>query len=789
MLRNYFIIALRNIRRHKAYSFINISGLVIGLAATFFIVLWVQDELSFNTFLKDRGDVYRVMRHATFGGTKGSTASMPKPIVQVLRDEYPEFTHIALMTWVVDMVLARDEEVFRSKGRYFGADFFHILKYPMIAGDPDKALRDPEAIAISEGLAIRYFGQDWQSRPDLMGSVFRLDNQRDVRLTAVFEDVPTNASLQFEFILPIEAYISRNDWVEAWDNNGLQILARLKNGTAPALVEDKIKGLIDDHVDAWETDVFLHPFDDMYLRSKFENGIQVGGRIEYVNIFVMVGVFILLIASINFMNLVTARSMQRAREIGVRKALGATKMLLARQFAGESVLTAIFAFLLAMAMVYTLLPEFNELTGKTVELGLLDPWIWVQFGMLALVTGLLAGSYPALYLSSLNVIRVLREARDLKAGGGGLRKGLVIFQFSMSIILIIGTLTVYQQLNYIRYKDLGMNRENVIYLDMEGDVRKKFDVFKREMQQVPGVISVAAAARNPLTMAGNNTIGVKWEGKPEGNNTLFSALSTDYDFIETMGMTMKDGRLFSPDFSTDSSNYIINEAAGVAMSMETPVGQPLTLWGREGVIVGVVKDFHMASMYDEIAPAIMRFRPSDTYTAFVRIAPGKTESVMAALEDTYKRFNPEYPFSFRFMDDEFDRMYRSETVIGSLASLAAGLAILIACLGLFGLESFTTEQRTKEIGVRKVLGASVPNIVLLLSKDSIILVIVAYVVAAPIAYYVMSDWLQAFAYRSDLSVGVLAGAGIVAVVIAWLTVSDQAIRAASANPVSSLRSE
>ncbi|MBT5877294.1 MAG: ABC transporter permease [Candidatus Latescibacteria bacterium] len=789
MLRNYFIIALRNISRHKAYSFINIAGLVIGLAATFFIVLWIQDELSFNTFLKDRGDVYRVMRHATFGGTKGSTASMPKPIVQVLRDEYPEFTHVALMSWPMDMVLTQNDEVYRSKGRYFGADIFHILKYPLIAGDPDKALRDPESIVISETLALRYFGEDWQSKPDLLGTSFRLDNERDVRLTAVIEDVPSTASLQFEFILPMESYIRTNDWVEAWDNNGLNILARLREGTDPALVEAKIVGLIDDHVDAWETDVFLHPIDDMYLRSKFENGVQVGGRIEYVQIFMMVGLFILLIASINFMNLVTARSMQRAREIGVRKALGATKSLLARQFAGESVLTAIFAFLLAMATVYALLPEFNELTGKSVELGQLGVWVWIQFGLLALVTGLLAGSYPALYLSSLNVIRVLREARDMKAGGGGLRKGLVIFQFSMSIILIIGTLTVYQQLNYIRHKDLGMDRENVVYIDMEGDVREKFDVFKREMQQVPGVMSVASAARNPLTMAGNNTIGVKWEGKPEGNNTLFSALSTDYDFIETMGMSLKDGRLFSPDYSTDSSNYIINEAAGVAMSMETPVGQPLTLWGREGVIVGVVKDFHMTSMYDDIAPAIMRFRPSDTYTAFVRIAPGQTESVMAALESTYKQFNPQYPFSYRFMDDEFDRMYRSETVIGSLASIAAGLAVLIACLGLFGLESFTTEQRTKEIGIRKVLGASVPNIVMMLSKDSIILVVVAYIVAAPIAYYIMSDWLQAFAYRSDLSIGVLAGAGIAAVAIAWLTVSYQAIRAASANPVSSLRSE
>ena len=788
MIRNYFLTAIRNFRRHKGYSFINITGLAIGLACSFFILVWVQDEMKYDKFLPEGDQVYRVMRHTVFGGNKGTGSSMPKPIAEVLVNDYPEITHTVLMSWSNEMVLTHDHEAFRSEGRWFGSDFFTVFKFPLIVGDPVTALIDPESIAISESMAERYFGNDWQERSDVLGSMIDVDHRLNAKLTAVFKDVPANSSLQFEFVIPIEEYIRRNDWVNRWDNNGLRLFARLDEGVDPEVVNAKIKDLVDQHVDAWETDVFLQPYTDMYLWSSYENGVLVGGRIEYVRIFLYIAVFIILIASINFMNLATARSTQRAREIGVRKAVGASKSSLARQFIGESLLTATIAFVIAMILVFLLLPKFNLLTGKSVHLSLSDAGLWLQFGALALFTGLLAGSYPALYLSSFGVVNVLRSNKSRKAKGGGLRKGLVVFQFIMSIILIIGTLTVYRQLHYIRNKNLGVDRENVVYMASEGKVRDKFDAFKQELLNQPGIMNVALSSQNPLAI-GNNTIGVEWDGKIEGDNTLYSIINTGYDFVETMRIQMKEGRVFSKAFSTDSSNYVINEKAASAMGMDDPVGQRLAVWGREGHIVGVVKDFHMRSLYRGIEPVIIRLWPRSTGMVFIRIAAGETREALTALERLHNQFNPEYPFNYQFLDDDFEQTYRSETVIGTLANVFAILAILIACLGLLGLASFTAEQRSKEIAIRKVLGSSVAKVVVLLSREFILLVVGAYAVALPIAYYMMSRWLNDFAFHTKISMSMLIGAGILSVVIAWLNVSYQSIRAAMMNPVVSLRSE
>ncbi len=788
MLRNYFLTAIRNIRRHKGYSFINVAGLAIGFVCSFFILLWVQDEMSYDTFLPENDQVYRVMRHTVFGGKKGTGSAMPKPIAQVLVDDYPEITHTVLMSWDMDMVLTYENQPFRSEGRYFGSDFFTVFKFPLIIGDAATALLDPESIAISESLAERFFGKDWRQKDDLLGKRFNIDHRLDVRLTAIFKEVPANSSLQFNFVLPMQEYIRNNDWVERWDNNGLRLFARLEKGADPEVVNAKIKDLIDQHVDAWESDVFLQPYSDMYLWSDFENGVLVGGRIEYVRIFLLVAVFIILIASINFMNLSTARSMQRAREIGVRKAVGATKSSLARQFIGESMLTAMMAFVMAMILVFLLLPSFNMLTSKAVSISLLDPGLWLQFGGLALFTGLLAGSYPALYLSSFNVVSVLRGTPRKKSRGGGLRKGLVVLQFIMCIILIVGTFTVYQQLRYIRNKALGVDRENVVYMAFEGNIRNQFDAFKNELLNTPGIMNVTLSSQNPLSV-GNNTIGVDWDGKLEGDNTLYSTILTGYDFVETMRIKLKEGRVFSKEFGADSSNYMINEKAAASMGMDNPVGQRLTLWGREGSIIGVVKDFHMQSLYRPIEPVIMRLSPQRTWIVYVRIEAGQTREALAALETVHNKFNPEYPFNCRFLDDEFEQTYRSETVIGTLANIFAVLAILIACLGLLGLASFTAEQRVKEIAIRKVLGASVLKIVMMLSREFILLVVGAYAFAAPIAYYLMSKWLEDFAFHTEISIGILASAGILSVLIAWLNVGYQSIRAGMANPVVSLRSE
>lgn len=788
MLRNYFLTALRNIKKHKAYSAINILGLSLGLACSFFIVLWVQDEVNFNRFHEHETQLYRVMRHADFGGERVTTASIPKPLDDALRTDYPEITHTALMDWGSNMVVTQGDLAFRADGRHFGADVFQMFSFPLIVGDAEEALTDPTSIVLSESLAEKFFGADWQTKEDLIGTPFQIDNTLEMTLTGVFEDVPSNSSMQFDFVLPMESFISRNDWVENWGNNGLRLFVRLQGGVSGEQVSAKLKDLIDEHVDQWETDVFLQPIADMYLRSNYEGGVQMGGRIEYVNIFGLVALFIILIASINFMNLATARSAQRAREIGVRKSFGASRWSLAWQFLGESVLTALLALIVALVLVYLLIPSFNELTDKTVSITVFDPKLWLQFGGLALMTGIFAGLYPALYLSSFGVIDVFRGHGGKAVKGGVLRKGLVVFQFMMSIILIVGTFTVYQQLNYIRDKDLGLDRENVVYFGYEGGVRDQFETFKQEMLREPSIVNMASSSSNPLQI-GQDTIDPRWEGKDPNDNTLYSVISAGYGFVETMDITLLEGRLFSEEFGADSSNFILNETAAERMGMEEPLGQGLAMWGREGVIVGVVKDFHMRSLYQPIEPVIMRLSPENTWMVFVRTAAGQTPEALAALERIYSKFNPEYPLNYQFMDEEFEDMYRSEIVIGTLANIFAILAILIACLGLFGLASFTAERRSKEIGIRKVLGASVSSVMVLLSREFIVLVVGAFLVAAPLAYIIMNNWLDEFEFHQELGIGVLVIAGFASVAIAWFTVSYQSYRAAAANPVDALRSE
>jgi len=788
MLKNYLKVAIRNLRNHKGYSFVNVFGLAAGLACSFFILLWVQDELGFDSFHEEGDQIYRVMQHATFGGRKSTQDAIPGPLDNILDEQYPEITHSVLMSWDFNMVVALGDQTFRADGRYFGPDLFKVFTFPLIVGDPATALQNPESIVLSESMAEKYFGFGWRTRNDILGTTFRIENRIDMTLTGVFEDIPANSTLQFEFVLPVEEFNRRNEWVDTWTSNGLRLFVRLQKDSDPVAVSAKIEGLIRENNDQWRTELFLQSITDMYLRSDYEDGVLAGGRIEYVRIFLLVALFIILIASINFMNLATARSAQRAREIGVRKSVGATRTLLAGQFLGESILLSLIAFVVAQISVFVLLPSFNALTQKSVSVSLLDPTLWLQFGGIALLTGLLAGSYPALYMSSLNVSGVLRNSLGKNSRDAKIRKGLVVFQFIMSIILIVGTVTVHKQLGYIQSKDLGVDRENVLYMDFEGGVKEQFGAFKQELIREPGIVSVSAGSQNPLSI-GQNTLNTDFDGKDPGDTTLYNIVSTEIGFVEAMGIEMDQGRVFSEQFGADSSNYVVNEKAVEAMGMENPIGQRLMLWGVEGTIVGVMKDFHMRSLYQPIDPVIFRLNHESTQIMFVRLGEGQTTEGIASLERVFKAFNPEYPFEYRFMDEQFEDTYRSEIVIGTLANFFAFMAVLIACLGLFGLASFTAERRTKEIGIRKVLGASVSNIVFLLSRDFLLLVLGAFAVAAPISYFVMNDWLNDFAFHTDLGIGVLALAGIASVLISGLAVSWQSIRAATANPVSSLRSE
>ncbi len=788
MWKNYLKTALRHFRRHKAYSSINVLGLSIGLACSFLIVLWVQDEVGYDRFHEEGDQLYRVMRNYFTDDQIYTWSALPKPLAQVLEDDYPEITHAVLVTTEKEMLLAHQDQTFRERGRYASPALFEIFSFPFIQGDPGTALDDPYAIAISESLARKYFGADWQAEGRTLGQTLRIDNRQDFTVTGVFEDVPAHSSIRFDYVIPVEEYIQRNTWLEHWGNSGLLLFVRLRQDADPAAVSEKIKNVIKDHHASADVALFLQPYADIYLYSDFEDGQLVGGRIEYVRMFGLVALFILLIASINFMNLSTARSARRTREVGVRKAVGATQRTLIGQFIGESVLTALFALVLAMLLVAVALPAFNELTSKHIAIDYLNPTSWLTFLGIAVLTGLLAGSYPAFYLSSFNVVSVLRGAVARRPGSVGLRKGLVVFQFTMSMLLIIGTLTVYTQIDYIHSKNLGMDRENLVYLDLEGGIAEQYDAFKQELLARPGIATVTTSSQNPLSVD-QSTSDPTWDGKDSDSEILFHIINANYDFFKTMKMEMADGRVFSKAFATDSVNYIINEESAHAMGMDNVLGARLSFWGQEGEIVGVVKDFHIDSFYEPIEPTIIRFDPESTRMLFVRTQAGKTPEALVSLEALYKTFNPEYPFDYRFLDEDFEQMYRSETVIGKLANAFAILAVFIACLGLFGLAAFTAEQRAKEIGIRKVLGASVPNLVVLLSRDFIKLVMVAFLLSIPVAYYAMQEWLSNFAYHIDLSIGIFAIAGVAALMIAWLTVSYQSIRAALANPATSLKTE
>jgi len=788
MVRNFVTIALRNILRHKGYAALNIFGLAVGLACAFFIAIWIRDEVGTDRFHDDSERIYSVMRHSTFGGQVGTTISMPAPLADAMLERYPEVENTILLSWDSFALLAFGDDAFRTNGRWAGSDFFEVFSFPLIKGDAATALDDPESIVITATTAERLFGSDWRSRDNLLGQQIRVDYRIDLTVTGISEDPPSNSTLDFTFVIPAEEYIRRNDWTDSWSNNGLRLVARMQPGTDAAAFNAKFKDIIDEHHDLYESDAFIYPFASRYLHGEWENAVQVGGRIEYIRIFALVAVFILLIASINFMNLATARSAQRAREIGVRKTIGATRGSLAMQFMGESVIKALIAFLVAVGLVAALLGSFNSFTQKSISMMDLGLPVWLMFGGAALLTGLLAGTYPAAYLSGFSVTGVFSRRTAAAGRGSGLRKGLVVLQFGMSIILIIGTITIYRQLDYIRSKDLGLDRENVAMFRLEGGVEEQYDAFKGEALQIDGIQSVTTSSNNPLQI-GNDTIGVEWDGKDPDNNTLFWNSAVGYDFTETMGINIAGGRAFSEAFGSDSSNYLINWRAAEAMGMDDPVGRQISFWEVPGTIIGVMDDFHMGSMYNPIRPVIFRLRPEQTNAVYLRIDGARTREALAGLEELYARFNPEYPLNVRFMDEEFEESYRSEVVLGTLANVFAFVAIFIACLGLFGLASYTAEQRTKEIGIRKVLGASVPHVVGLMSREFLILVGAAFLLGAPVAYYAMNSWLSEFEYHTQLGVGVLIGAGILTLAIAWLTVGYQSVRAAVANPVDSLRSE
>lgn len=787
MIRNYFRIAWRNLVRNKAFSFINILGLALGLACSLLMILWVQDEKSMDGFHVGSDKLYQVYLRQSSGGKVDAGYLTQGPLAAELKKEVPEVAYASGFQAYPPVALRVDDKVMKIAGAYAGADFLQMFSYPLLEGTKASAIDKPGTIAISKHLAELFFGSPEQA----LGKTLRYEDTVSLSVTAVYE-VPANSSQQFDFLRNWEDFTKDNAWAKTWGSFSPLTYIRIRDNADADKVAAKIKDFVYNYQarsnDSY-TELGLQPYSEKYLHAIFSNGIPDGGRIEYVRLFTLLAIFIMLIACINFMNLATARSVKRAKEVGVRKVVGALRSSLIIQFIGEALLLAFLSLVIALLVTILLLPAFNQLSGKQLSLPISQPVFWATLLGLTVLTGFVAGSYPALFLSSLNPIKVLKGSLKFSSGATWFRKGLVVFQFTLSILLMIGMFVIYRQMDYVQTKNLGYDRQNLIYIPIEGNLISKYDVFKETAANLPGVLAISKMKETP-TVIEHHKGGINWSGKDPGDVASFADAAVGYDFIKTMHLTLLEGRDFSREFGNDSGSYILNESAVKRIGYQHPVGQPFTLGNVPGTIVGVLKDFHFNSMHDAIEPLVIRLDEKPQWgTVLVRVAGGKTTPVLAGLAGICKNLNPNFPFTYQFSDEEYTKLYKSEQMVGQLCNYFACLAIFISCLGLFGLAMFTTAQRTKEIGVRKVLGASESNIFILLSAGFLKPVFIGMLIAFPLAWFTMSQWLKHFAYKTNLEWWIFGGAGLITIIIALLTVSFQSIRAAAMNPVKSLKTE
>ncbi|HMQ48665.1 MAG TPA: ABC transporter permease [Saprospiraceae bacterium] len=788
MLSNYLKIAFRSLNRDRLHSSINLLGLSIGLAATLIISLWIRREWSMNLFHVNKDRIFRVLENQSYsGGIIHTFSATPGPLAPKLKEIFPEITHASRYSWGDQVLFTKEGQAFFEEGLYADPDFLEILSFPILYGNAGNALDAPGNILISEQLALKYFGQ-----ADVIGQTIRLDNSEDKKIAAVLANVPENSGIQFDFLLPMKEYIKKYEGLDVWNNNGIKTIFMTQTPVSATAISAKIKKVVQENGDQDNVELLAQALPDWHLRTDFENGKYTGkGRIETIRIFGIIALFLLAIACINFMNLATSKAIQRSREVGVRKVNGATRSSLAVQFLTESLLMTILAGILGVAFAASILPYFNQLFGLELSLTQTDYRYWLLLGSILLTTGLLAGSYPSFFLSGFKPVQVLKNTPTSEKGqsrNGRIRQVLVTTQFAIACSLIIATLIIYRQLEYMRHINLGYDREHLMYVFFSGELWDKYEIVKSELLELPGIENVSAS-NGAIHAWGNNTSSVSWEGKNPSEDVLFQTIPVSYDFLPTIGANLVEGRDFLPEYTTDSSAFIINETAAKLMNMEKPVGQAMTLWGEQGPIIGLVSDFHVGGLHQNQDPVILLLRPWQNYFYIRLAAQTDMTSTLPTIAAVFEKHNPSYPFDYRFCDQEYQEMHLNEIRMGELAKVFSFLAILISCLGLFGLAAFTTAQRTKEIGIRKVLGASITGIVALLSKDFLKLVLIALVIASPLAWYLMQKWLAGFSFKIEISWWIFLATGIMALLIAGLTVSFQSIKAALVNPVKSLRSE
>lgn len=799
MYKSYFKIGWRNLLRNKGYSFINIGGLAIGMAVAMIIGLWIYDELKFNKYHANYKNIARVLRNGTMNGETFTNRSLPYPLGEELRTRYGNsFKHVVTAWNVGDHILSAEESKASLSGEFIEPAGPEMFSLHMIKGSWS-GLKDPHSIFLSRSAAEILFGDD-----DPIDKVLKIDNQMDARVTGIYEDLPYNTHFHgVKFFAPMDLLISVNEWIkyQNFGSNFLHVYVSISDRTNFGAASLHIKDAILNNIrDDWRyvvinPQIFLDPMEQWHLRSEWKNGVNTGGRIQTVWLFGVTGGFVLLLACINFMNLSTARSVKRAKEVGIRKVMGSIRMQLMNQFFSESFLVVGLAFVFALVLVSASLNWFNVLAGKQMIMPWANTYFWLGSLIFILITGLVAGSYPALYLSAFNPVSVLKGALRVGRLASVPRKVLVVVQFTVSISLIIGTIIVYQQIQFAKNRPVGYSRDGLLMIQMiSPDFRGKYDVIRAELKNT-GVVTEVAESSSPPTDVWNSNGGFDWRGKDPAFVAEFATMTVTPEYGKTVGWQFLQGRDFSTGMASDSAGFVINEATAKLLGFANPVGE-IIHWDSgyrtkytNFTVIGVIKDMVMKSPYAEVQPAVF-FLANDRSWINIRINPQAAASdALPRIEAVFKKIIPSAPFDYKFADEEYASKFAAEQRIGELASVFAVLAIIISCLGLFGLASFVAEQRTKEIGIRKVVGASVFSLWKMLSKDFVVLIIISCFIAVPIGYYFMANWLQKYIYRTEISWWVFGIIAIGAIVITLLTVSYQAIKAALMNPVKSLKSE
>jgi len=793
MFRNYFITSWRNIVRDKSYSGFNILGLAIGMGVALLIGLWAWYQFSYDLWLPGRQQAYRIMLRTTRNGETGAGVATMLPLAGVLKKEVPEIKYVAQADWFGMHGLMVGEKKIYNGGGFAGEEFLRIFRYPLLQGNAAEVLKEPASIVLTRSTAVALFGHE-----DAMNKIIRFDNAQDLKVTGILADLPANSSLQFNYLVPFSFYIHNADWIRqnmgTWNLNPIQTFVALQPGATMESVDPKLKPIIAKYDPSdykhESMEIFLHPLRDWHLYSKFENGKEAGGFIDYIRMFGLIGLVVLAIACINFVNLSTARSERRAREVGVRKAIGSLRKDIMLQFLVESTVLTTIASALALLLVALVLPGFNRLTENAITI----PWMNPVFGCVmigyVLFTGVLAGSRPAIYLSSLRPVKVLKG--NVKSGTAAalLRKILVVLQFTCSIALIISTAIVYRQIQYARNRPRGFDGNSLVMSDASPDLDHNYAALKNDLLQTGWVTSVTKSTA-PVTNLVSWTGLDDWQGKNPGETLGVATVGITDDYFSTLGMQIIKGRDFQKGMTEDTTEVILNEAAVKRLCFKEPINQVIFWNGRKKIrVIGVVRDALMRSPFSQPEPTFFPYNNAWSSTIMYRLSPNANPgAAIAKIGAIFDRYNPAFPFQFHFADQEYAAKFSQEMLIGKLAGIFAGLAILISCLGLFGLAAYVAQQRTREIGIRKVLGATEAQVLVLISREFIGLVVLSCAVASPLAFYFMQGWLRGYEYRTPITADLFVASAAMALLITILTIGFQAIRAARRNPVDSLRTE